>query len=461
MSYEEKYREPYRAECACGKGFLRYYKITLENDWFQTDERKTEVEIHCEHCVEKYHYESGYLVPNGISFPNEHPHFKYEYHYDFAEEIVAKYGKEGIEAIIADMTAPKHTYIKDLTTESALSFVNDWYRRHGKKSIKPMVEYLQKVLKEYDNIKANYDMKKEKLDKYEEECNVYYEEKRKIEEQSFKPNFQHDYEQEEAEREAARRKHEKYEEAHRYDPFTANVKYDKSFRRDWTNQYWDTYLITECTDSQYLTLFKPIVGTPEITIAKKYKCVCQLCGEEKEIVSTDFKISFDSERGYYPEPCCSCHPVSSFEAKVMEILNDLGITYIREKSYEGLVGDSGRNLRFDFGLYRNKKEYSDPVIDLLIELQGPHHYKEGYYDEYGDFVTDDESGINTQERLERQQRYDDKKREFCLEHGINLECIKYTVAGDYERLEKKLIEILKHYGYNYYKRKNNEEWEEI
>ena len=124
------------------------------------------------------------------------------------------------------------------------------------------------------------------------------------------------------------------------------------------------------------------------------------------------------------------------------------------------MGDSDRNLRFDFGLYRDKKEDCKPEIDLLIELQGPHHYKEGYYDEYGDFVTDDESGINTRERLKRQQRYDDKKKEFCLERGINIEYIKYTVSGDYERLEKKLIEILKKYGYNYYKRKKHEDWEE-
>ena len=134
----------------------------------------------------------------------------------------------------------------------------------------------------------------------------------------------------------------------------------------------------------------------------------------------------------------------------MEILNNLGITYIREKSFENLVGDSGRNLRFDFGLYRNKKESGEPVIDLLIELQGPHHYKKGYYDEYGDFVIDDESSVNTQERLERQQRYDNKKKEFCLRQGINLECIKYTVSGDYERLEKKLIGILSKYGYKYW-----------
>lgn len=448
MSYEEKYREPYRAECACGKGFLRYYKITLENDWFQTQESSTKVEIHCDECAEKYHYESGYLVPNGLSFPKEHPHLDYKYRFDFVEEIVAKYGKEGIEAILADMTAPKHTYIKNLTTEIAFSFANDWYSSYRQKSLKPMVDYLQRVLKEFDSIKASYDKKKEKQDEYHEAYEAYYAEKQRVEEQSFNVTFRYDQEKDEADREEARRKREEYEETHKYDPFTANVKYDASFSRDWTNQYWDTYLITECTDPQYLILFKPIVGTPEITIAKKYKCVCQLCGKETEVISSDFKIGFDSEIGYYPEPCCDCHSVSSFEAKVMEILNELGITYMREKTFDSLLGDSGRPLRFDFALYRNKKDSGEPEIDLLIELQGPHHYKVGYYDEYGEFIADNEDIGN---RLEKQLRYDEKKKEFCLNKGINLECIKYTVSGDYDRLEQKLIEILKKYGYKYFK----------
>lgn len=450
MSYEEKYREPYSAECACGKGFLRYYKIILENDWFQTQESSTKVEIHCDQCAENYYYEDGYLVPKDLSFPKEQPYFDYKNRFNFDEDVVAKYGKEGIEAILADLTAPKHTYIKNLTTDIALSFANDWYSRHKKKALKPMIEYIQRILKEFDRIKASYDRKRRKQDEYYEAYDAFYAEKQKIEEQSFKVTFRYDREQDEAEQEEIRRKRVEYEEAHKYDSFTANVKYDKSFNRDWTNQYWDTYLIKKCTDPQYLKLFKPIVGTPEITIAKKYKCVCQLCGKEIEAVSSDFKIGFDSEIGYYPEPCCNCHSVSSFEAKVMEILNDLGISYIREKTFEGLVGDSGRPLRFDFALYRNKKESGEPKIDLLIELQGPHHYKVGYYDEYGDFISDDDSGVNTQYRLERQKKYDGKKKEFCLEKGISLECIKYTVSGDYERLEKKLIGILQKYEYKYW-----------
>ena len=35
MSYEEDYRKPYSAKCACGKGYLQFYRIYLSNDWGQ------------------------------------------------------------------------------------------------------------------------------------------------------------------------------------------------------------------------------------------------------------------------------------------------------------------------------------------------------------------------------------------------------------------------------------------
>ena len=59
----------------------------------------------------------------------------------------------------------------------------------------------------------------------------------------------------------------------------------------------------------------------------------------------------------------------------MDLLDQLGITYIREKSFDGLVGDSGRGLRFDFVLSKSSDKDGKPIFDLAIELQGPHHYK--------------------------------------------------------------------------------------
>lgn len=198
-----------------------------------------------------------------------------------------------------------------------------------------------------------------------------------------------------------------------------------------------------------MILDKPEYGTPQITISKKYACICRIYGKEKEILSSDMKILYKDEYGYYPQIYCDCHKVSSFEAKIMDILNQLGITYIREKTFKDLVGDLDNELRFDFALYRSYDELGSPIVDLVIELQGPHHYKEGHYDEFGDYITDDNSE-NTEENFVRQLRYDARKQEYCVQNGIKLEYIKYTISNDYEWLEKKVIEILKKCGYKYF-----------
>ena len=137
----------------------------------------------------------------------------------------------------------------------------------------------------------------------------------------------------------------------------------------------------------------------------------------------------------------------------MDILNRLGVTYIREYTFEDLKGDYGKLLRFDFALYKSYDESGAPIIDLLIELQGPHHYKRGYYDEFGDYITDDDNQKfygSIEDNFMRQCSYDERKKQYCEQHNINLECVKYTIANDYERLEKRIIKILKNYGYTYY-----------
>ena len=453
MSYEEDYRKPYKATCACGQGFLRYYKIFMSNDWGQDKENATPVELVCECCANKYHYEhihgQDYLVSNGLSFSKTEPRLDRKYYFDEKEKLIEKYSVEDIENIIKDMTAPKHRFITNLESKQAVEFAEYWWSRTGKKSLQPMVSYLEELLRNYDVIKQGYEKKKPFWIQYTQDCEEYTQANIAIQKQSFKLTFLYDSEQDEIEREGRKREQDKYVEEHQYDDFTAQVHYDQSYKKDFTNLYWDSYLIKECTDSQHLSLTKPMFGTPQVTIAKKYACICQICGRETEVLSSDLKILYNDEEGYYPGCSCSCHTISSFEAKTMDILNQLGITYIREKSFSGLLGNSGRPLRFDFALYKENEE----SIDLVIELQGPHHYKKGYYDEFGDYITDeDEADMprNVDNNFERQLRYDEKKKEYCLQHGINLECIKYTVSSDYERLEKKIIEILKKYGYQYY-----------
>lgn len=453
MSYEKDYSEPYRAECACGQGYLRFYRIHYSNDWGQEKESDTTVELFCDCCKSKYHYEctngDDYLVPNDLSFPKKEPKLDMRYYYNERERLIQKYNKNKIEAMIADMTAPKHTYMKDLENEAAIDFANQWFLHCKKRSLSPMIRYLKKLLCEYDSLKISYEQKKPFVDKYNKDQKDFYDAIEQIKKHSVRLSFSFDHLQDKLERERVEKERKAYEEEHRYDDFTAQVRYDDSYKKNFVNHYWDSYYIKECTDSQYLILDKSKYGMPQITISKKYACICQICGNEKEILSSDMRILYKDEYGYYPQIYCDCHTVSSFEAKTMDILNQLGITYIREKSFEGLIGDSDRELRFDFALYQSYDESGSPIVDLVIELQGPHHYKEGYYDEFGDYITDDKSK-NTEENFTRQLRYDARKQEYCLQHGIKLEYIKYTISNDYEQLEKKVIEILKKYRYKYF-----------
>lgn len=96
------------------------------------------------------------------------------------------------------------------------------------------------------------------------------------------------------------------------------------------------------------------------------------------------------------------------EIKIQEILQQSGLRFTMEQSFEGLNSSNGRPLRFDFCVYDD-----DGNIDFLIEYQGKQHYepsqkfggKKGFY---------------------QQQFNDNKKRRFCALNGITLVEIPYT-----------------------------------
>lgn len=177
MSYEEDYRRPYSAKCACGKGYLQFYRIYLSNDWGQEKENDTAVEIFCDSCKEKYHYErnygNDYLVPNGLAFPKQRPELDRKYSYDDKEKLVKKYGREKIAAMVADMTAPKHRFIKNLENEDAISFANRWAQWYRKKSLSPMISYLQNILDQYSDLESSIECKKPYNEKYHQEMNAF------------------------------------------------------------------------------------------------------------------------------------------------------------------------------------------------------------------------------------------------------------------------------------------------
>ena len=115
-----------------------------------------------------------------------------------------------------------------------------------------MVSYLQKILDEYDDIEKSIAAKQPYNKKYEQECNIFSKQIMETVEKSCQLSFRYDKERDEAEREQRRKEQEQYEEKHRYDDFEAVVHYDSSYKRDFSNQYWDSYFIKECIDPQHL-----------------------------------------------------------------------------------------------------------------------------------------------------------------------------------------------------------------
>lgn len=102
---------------------------------------------------------------------------------------------------------------------------------------------------------------------------------------------------------------------------------------------------------------------------------------------------------------------SQMEVKIYEILKDAGLPFEEEYEFAGLVGKSGRPLRFDFCIFDDCGN-----IDFLIEAQGRQHYVP-----VGKF--------GGSKALWYQKYNDTLKRKYCLEHGLKLISIPYYDEG--------------------------------
>ena len=95
------------------------------------------------------------------------------------------------------------------------------------------------------------------------------------------------------------------------------------------------------------------------------------------------------------------------QIKIEDILNQAGLDFKEEYSFNDLVSSSGHPLRFDFAVFDD-----DGDIDFLIQYQGIQHYKP-------------KSKFGGMTGLKKQQFYDMRKREYCKKHNINLILIPY------------------------------------
>ena len=109
------------------------------------------------------------------------------------------------------------------------------------------------------------------------------------------------------------------------------------------------------------------------------------------------------------------------EIKIQEILQQAGLRFTMEQSFEGLNSPNGRALRFDFCVFDDEGK-----IDFLIEYQGKQHYEPS-------------SKFGGKKGFYQQQYNDNKKRRFCQMNNLTLVEIPYTEENliDYDYIMTK------------------------
>ena len=104
--------------------------------------------------------------------------------------------------------------------------------------------------------------------------------------------------------------------------------------------------------------------------------------------------------------------VSKGEQKIINLLRRGGLKFEREITFNGLNGNSGVPLRFDFGIYQNGK------LVLLIEVDGVQHFT---------YTPHFHKTING---FKKQREWDRRKNKYCLMNKIPLIRIPYWALED-------------------------------
>ena len=138
-----------------------------------------------------------------------------------------------------------------------------------------------------------------------------------------------------------------------------------------------------------------VLSEKHINSTTKLKCKCLIDGHEWSALWCHL------QKG---SGCPECgRKLSKAEVLIRNELNDLKLKHIREYIFEDLLGDFNHPLRFDFAIFYSGK------LHCLIEYDGEFHYKK-FYEE---------------QNLERRQKYDKIKNEYCIKNNIPLIRIPY------------------------------------
>lgn len=156
----------------------------------------------------------------------------------------------------------------------------------------------------------------------------------------------------------------------------------------------------------YVDKFAGKYVSPKGDTCIQYECTCS-CGEKRIVLAQ----SLLTGRSY----SCGCsrpdNAMSKAELCVMMYLESIGLNrnngYVQYKTFSDLVGLGGGHLSYDFYVKKGDVEY-------LIECQGGQHY----------FPVDLWGG---KEVFEKQQKHDDMKRQYAINHNIELIEIPYTM----------------------------------
>ena len=107
----------------------------------------------------------------------------------------------------------------------------------------------------------------------------------------------------------------------------------------------------------------------------------------------------------------SCGCINSKTEKFISTLLKVNeILFVQQYTFDDLVSENNKKLRFDFGIIKNNK------LSYLIEYDGEQHFEKNIQN----------TGWNTKENFKKIQKRDLLKNQYCLNHNIPLIRIPYT-----------------------------------